>query len=380
MLNHNNNKFKRKNNKNIKYRNPIISVPQYELSHHYEAIYSNFQTKSSSLHPNKIIFQPGSLNSKLTSNNNKLSYISSQNKKSVIQNNTKNNNNSSINNNSSFKENNNNPIKHKSKSCNDLPLFTNKPSLNKHSLRIANKLEPSINRLLKTKKRSISPCSQNQNYYSNSLNNYNCEYSQEQIKPTPKSFQLLYEKGIEHYNNIHQTYLNNKKEKENNSDIYINKPKINKNDSSFANNKKVVYKGLNYTKQSRWKEKILKANELKKIKNEGNELRNCTFTPHIEHLHIKNDEKIITKNIAGVNDYVKSRRRMILLKNQNENSFNNKKHINEFTITITKPKDFALSKSKTNSKNNSVGFHLINQSRKDYGTDEFFKNEFSVLI
>jgi hypothetical protein len=140
MLNHNNNKFKRKNNKNIKYRNPIISVPQYELSHHYEAIYSNFQTKSSSLHPNKIIFQPGSLNSKLTSNNNKLSYISSQNKKSVIQNNTKNNNNSSINNNSSFKENNNNPIKHKSKSCNDLPLFTSKPSLNKHSLRIANKL------------------------------------------------------------------------------------------------------------------------------------------------------------------------------------------------------------------------------------------------
>ena len=347
MLNHNNNKVKHKNNK---YRNPIISVPQYELSHHYEAIHSNFQTKSSSLHPNKIIFQPGSLNSKLKSNNNKLSHISSQNKKSVIQNNTKNNK----------------PIKHKSKSCNDLPLFTNKPSFNKHSLHIANKLEPSINRLLKTKKRSLSPYIQNQIYYSNSFKNYNCEYSQEQIKPTPKSFQLLYEKGIEHYNNIHQTYLNNKKEKENNSDIYMNKPKISKNNFSFANNKRVIYKGLNYTKQSRWKEKILKANELKKIENEGNELRNCTFTPYIERLHIKNDEKIITKNIAGVNDYVKSRRRMILLKNKNENSFNNKNHTNEFAITITKPKDFALSKSKTNSKNNSVGFHFINQSRKDY--------------
>lgn len=373
MLNHNSKKV-HKNNENIKYRNPIISVSRYELSHHYNSIYSNFQTKSSSLQPNKIIFQPGSLNSKLKSNNNKLSHISNQNKKSVIQDNLKNNNNSSI------QENNNKPIQHKSKSCNDLPLFTNKPSLNKYSLRIANTLEPSINRLLKSKKRSISPYIQNKNYYSNSFNKYNCEISQEQIKPTPKSFQLLYEKGIEHYNNVHQTYLNNKKEKENNSDIYINKPKINKNNSSFANNKKVVYKGLNYTKQSRWKEKILKANELKKIKNEGNELRNCTFTPHIESLHIKNDEKIIKKNIAGVNDYVKSRRRMLLLKNQNENSFNNKNHINEFTITITKPKDFALSKSKTNSKNNSFGFHLINQCRKDYGTDEFFKNKFPVLI
>lgn len=58
----------------------------------------------------------------------------------------------------------------------------------------------------------------------------------------------------------------------------------------------------------------------------------------------------------------------------------NKNHTNEFAITITKPKDFALSKSKTNSKNNSVGFHFINQSKKDYGTDEFFKNEFTVLI
>ena len=383
MLNHSNKKVNRKKNGNIKYRNPIISV-KYELSYHYDSIYSDFQTKSSSLHPNKIIFQPGSLNSNLKLSHNKSSHISNQKTKSVIQTNSKNNNNSSINNNSAIKGKNNKTTKHKSfnksKSCNDLPLFTNKPSLNIKSLRIANKLEPSINRLLKSKKKSISPYIQKQNFYSNSFNNYTCEYSQEKIKPTPKAFQLLYEKGIEHYNNIHQTHLNNKKEQENNSDIYTYKPKINTNDSSFSNNKKVFYNGLNYTKQCRWKEKILKANELQKIKNEGNELRKCTFTPHIERLHITNDEKIIMKNIAGVNDYVKSRRRMLLLKSQNDKSFNNKTHINEFTISITKPKDFALSKSKTNSKNNSFAFHVINQSRKDYGTDEFFKNEFSILI
>ena len=264
----------------------------------------------------------------------------------------------------------------------DYNYYAHKPSLDKNSMLIASKLEPSSSRLLKKKKKyykndnSLSPkINSNKNgLYSNSNNNSNSFYNTSQShKSTTKSKRCneLYAKGVEKIQKREKAYKDHKKKEEEEYKQYSFKPKIIKNspliDNSIVKSVSTGNEGAEmYKKQFEWKKKVENENIRKKKKIENMNYQDCTFKPEISHLNIQNDEKFIMKNIDQMNEYVNKRREFIQKKKEFE-EYKNKRlghSSSNFTLKPTIPKEFSLhtanrSHSRSKSKDNQRRDELI---------------------
>ena len=157
-------------------------------------------------------------------------------------------------------------------------IFTHHPKINKKSLLIASKLEPSSLRINR-KKTNYSNYNENKTVvdcYSNLFkdkNNYNYKKikSNNNISPicgNEKSNEL-YIKGMQDLKRKEQTYNENKLKKEEEYKKYPFKPKISKNYSSgglkIQNNKNKVREDM-YKKNKEWKKRLENENISKKKK------------------------------------------------------------------------------------------------------------------
>jgi len=118
-----------------------------------------------------------------------------------------------------------------------------------------------------------------------------------------------------------------------------------------------------YSKQVEWKNRKDEINAKKKQYEEELYIsQNCTFRPDISHEYIKDDEKMIKRNLSDINNYILKRRKMILNK---------------------KEKAFTLRNYKDNSDINSNKYFNRNRNylyRKKYpNTDRIFFNEGTEL-
>ena len=272
--------------------------------------------------------------------------------------------------------------------------FNYKPTLDKKSIKIANRLEPSSQRLLKKKKRikvdnspknnsfySISPCSASNSHKSKNI---------------IKKCNELYSKGVE---NMHKREIMYKKQKLKENEEYKNysfKPKITKNSplldnsvvkttpkSRTSNNTSGNINEEIYKKQFEWKKKVENENIKKKEKIENIKQKEYTFKPEISHLNIQNDEKFIMRNIDQMNDYVNKRREILQKKKEYEDYKNKRLGLNRnFQIKPTIPKEFEFktqnrshSRSKSNSKKNFRENNItVNQKREELKTFGYFND------
>ena len=277
--------------------------------------------------------------------------------------------------------------------------FSYHPKLNKNSLLIAQKLEPSFIRLNKKKKikdnKKIDPKKNYSNLYGISLFNNNASKSNynginffynnkknsigkkdKNKKEIIEKMNNLYLRGVEQRNKKEKIFNDNQKKKEGEYKNYSFKPTINKNihilnfgQSKKKNNSKKEIHNI-YKKQFEWKKKI--ENKINKKKEKKDETMNklCTFKPEICVYNSKNNDVVIPRVLAQMNEYVNKRRKNIKYK-ISEEIYKNKKlggDLSDYTIKSTIPQEFELetemrnrdtSKNKNRSCNN---FHIKNNN------------------
>ena len=276
-----------------------------------------------------------------------------------------------------------------------------KPRLNKKSLEIANKLEPSSQRLMKKKKKYTNEKSKNKDIYNNIY--YNNHSKSNSISPSEKEHlkrcNELYNKGIENMIKREKIFKETKIKKDEEYKNYYFKPKLIKNspiieknniiksNSPSSKNNNNLITDL-YKKQCEWKKKLENENLKKKEKIDNLTKQNCTFKPEISHLKIQNDEKFIMKNLKQMNDYVNKRREV--LEKQKEYEKYKKKRLGEdissYNIKLTIPRKFQLKteeRSRSHSKDNYFDkknysnkyIKDINSEREEMNTYSFFNNQ-----
>ena len=208
-------------------------------------------------------------------------------------------------------------ILEKDKSC------SFRPTLNKKSLKIAEKLEPSTSRLNKkiTKinkdeifdltKKNYSNLFGNKNLkkYKKSENNSNKKLNRS-MEEINKRIDDFYQKQIKAIKQKEKIYNENKLKKEEEYQKYPFHPIINHKKSNITLNKTYINKYINTF------ERLYKTNKTCKRKINFNELKlksneNCTFRPQISPLNIKDDQKMIMNNIIQSNLYIQKRRKNI---------------------------------------------------------------------
>jgi len=261
--------------------------------------------------------------------------------------------------------------------------FTYHPKINKKSLLIASKLEPSSLRITR-KKSNNSHILEEKNvldYYSNLFKDKTYTYKKrvKNLSPscgTEKSNEL-YMKGIQDMKRKEQTYNENLLKKKEEYKNYSYHPKISKTYSNNFNNEKKNKKEKNmediYTKNKEWKKRLEKENTTKKKKFDEIENKKYTFKPEINKLNMQNDVPFIMKNIKQMNDYVNKRRKAIIKKNEDENYKKRRLGLdaNNYNIKTTIPKGFDLKteqRSKSNKKDRDI--NLLNKNMKK--KDEFY--------
>lgn len=180
------------------------------------------------------------------------------------------------------------------------------PVINKNSIKIANKLEPTFIRL--TAKRSKSRT------MLNSLNQSHNSLSKSKDRSTNNSYEAipgkyLYEKGLEKMR-IKDENFKRRTEQTNNSYLqYTYRPDIK---ASMLDKSEVIEDSAHiqsqYEKSVCWKNKV--NNQVWKSKENlsREQMLNCTFSPQIEKKFVSTDEKIIKRNLSQIYDYVKKRR------------------------------------------------------------------------
>ena len=262
-------------------------------------------------------------------------------------------------------------VNNKNNSCNNNIIsnsssnFTYHPQLNKKSILIAKKFEPSFTRLNKKKKvNGISPNPEKYylNLFGNSLlNNKPKQYMNNNIsfyidnknKKTKNIYEKmnnLYLRGMEQKHNREKKVKDSEKKKQDEYKNYSYKPKLNKNipfDKKNGIIKKNKSKRENnfYKKNFDWKKKIEKENSKKKEKKEEiiNEL--CTFKPKTTKFKKNNkNDKNLSKVLEQMNEYMNKRRKNIIYKNSEE-KYKNKKlgiDIDGYIAKSTIPQEFEL--------------------------------------
>ncbi len=278
------------------------------------------------------------------------------------------------NNNNNNNESNDN-IYYKKRTLSKDNLNNFKPKLNKNSLKIANKLEPASQRLIKNKKRKNENSYYNKckEIYNNIYNNNNNNFTNRSNSISPKNSKSkesikhcneLYNKGIENMQKKEKNYKQKLINKQEEYKKFSYKPNINKNsplieknitkkNSSVDNNNNNNKKQDIYTKQCEWKKKLQNENKRKKEIYEKNNFKDCTFKPNISQLNIQNDEKFIMKNLQQMNDYVNKRRENIKKQKEYE-EYKNKRlgQISNHSLKPTIPKEFEFqTRERSHSKN-----------------------------
>ena len=252
--------------------------------------------------------------------------------------------------------------------------FTYHPKINKKSLLIANKLEPSIDRI--TRKKSNNNIIEEKtvlNYYSNlfkdnKIYNYKKKSSTiTNINCGNQKSNELYIKGLQDMKKKEKTYNDNIKKKGEEYKNYSYHPLISK---PCTNKKQKNKKEDIYIKNKEWKMKLENENNIKKKKYDEIENKKYTFKPEINKINIKNDIPFIMKNIQQMNEYVNKRRKVLKQKKEEENYKNKKFYLdtNNYTFKTTIPKEFDLKTEKRSISSNKKK-RDINFIKK-----EFYKN------
>ena len=263
--------------------------------------------------------------------------------------------------------------------------FTYHPKINKKSLLIASKLEPSTLRINR-KKANNSHILEEKNvldYYSNLFKDRTYTYKKKVANLSPscgtEKSNELYMKGMQDIKRKEKTYNENlikKKEEYKNysyhpkiSKTYSNnletKDKTNKNKSNNKKSKEDIY-----TKNKEWKKRLEKENIMKRKKYDELENKKYTFKPEINKLNMQNDVPFIMKNIQQMNDYVNKRRKILKNKKEEEN-YRKKKlglNANNYNVKTTIPKEFDLKteqRSKSNKKERDMNILNKNLKKKD---------------
>lgn len=293
--------------------------------------------------------------------------------------------------------------KKKNNTSNDSTNFSYHPKLNKNSILIAEKLEPSFIRLNKKKKIKNIKESNHKSYYLNLYGNSlsqnittqdinkgiypfkNKENSKKKDKNNQNIFEKmnnLYLRGIEEKQKKEKKYNENKRKKEDEYKKFSFKPYLNKNINIFKidekktstkNNKKNNSKKDNkniYKRQFEWKKKIEKKLNKKKEKNEEIIKKLYTFKPESYTQNYKNNDKYNNIALEQTNEYV-IRRRKYIKEKEKEEKYKNKKlgrNRGDFSIGSTIPQEFELeteirNKDLNKNKNRSCkDFHLKNKA------------------
>lgn len=270
--------------------------------------------------------------------------------------------------------------------------FSFRPELNKKSLLIANKLEPSYIRLNKKKKKinnSMDEREINENYLNlyggrskgkklNVMNNFsplNINNKTNKTSKKNKKDSDLYLRGLESMKKKEKQYNEKKLKEMEEYKKYSFKPKINK---SKNNNIHSITKQKDiYKKNIEWKKKLQNENSKKKKKKEALYDKICTFSPNINKEIIQNDEKMIMRNLRQMNDYVNKRRKILRDKEEEEN-YKNKKlglEATNFSIRPTIPIEYDFyTESKGRSYSSNRICENIEERKKSYSkkNENFF--------
>ena len=266
--------------------------------------------------------------------------------------------------------------------------FTYHPKINKKSLLIASKLEPSTLRINR-KKANNSHILEEKNvldYYSNLFKDRTYTYKKKVANLSPscgtEKSNELYMKGMQDIKRKEKTYNENLLKKKEEYKNYSYHPKISK---TYSNNletkdKTNKNKGKNkkskediYTKNKEWKKRLEKENIMKRKKYDELENKKYTFKPEINKINMQNDVPFIMKNIQQMNDYVNKRRKILKNKKEEEN-YRKKKlglNANNYNVKTTIPKEFDLKteqRSKSNKKERDM--NILNKNLKI--KDEFY--------
>ena len=261
--------------------------------------------------------------------------------------------------------------------------FTYHPKINKKSLLIASKMEPSTLRITR-KKSNHSHIIEEKNvldYYSNLFKDKTYTYKKKVTNLSPscgnEKSNELYMRGLQDMKRKEKTYNENLLKKKEEYKNYSYHPKISKTYSNNLGakgkkNKKEKDKNIEdiYTKNKEWKKRLEKENTTKKKKYDEIENKKYTFKPEINKLNMHNDVSFIMKNIQQMNDYV-NRRRKILKKKKEEEIYKKRKlglNANYYNVKTTIPKEFILKteqRSKSNKKERDINILNKNMKKKD---------------
>ena len=260
--------------------------------------------------------------------------------------------------------------------------FTYHPKINKKSLLIASKLEPSTLRITR-KKSNKSHILEEKNvldYYSNLFKDKTYTNKKKpNLSPScgNEKSNELYMRGMQDMKRKEKTYNENLLKKKEEYKNYSYHPKISKTYSNNFGNKGKKNKNMEdiYTKNKEWKKRLEKENNTKKKKYDEIENKKYTFKPEINKLNMENDVPFIMKNIQQMNDYV-NKRRKILKKQKEEENYKKRKlglDANNYNVKTTIPKKFELKteqRCKLNKKERDI--NLLNKNIKK--KDEFYNN------
>ena len=279
----------------------------------------------------------------------------------------------------------------------DINNFTYHPKLNKRSLLLANKMEPSSIRLNKNKKKiseeELKPKTFYVNLYKHKQNNTPRQISKKKDEIKNKTIydkmNNLYLRGIEQKKKQQKIVSENNLKKENEYKKFSYKPKINKI-IPYYSNKNRTKKSLNiningskiknsdskkelkaksiYEKNFEWKKKLEKENIKKKKINDEKLNSICTFKPNLLDKNIipKSNKKFLNKVLEQMNDYVSNRQRNLKIKKSEENFRKKKFYVSGegYTPRSTIPKEFEFQTEKrehsmSKNKNRSCeNFHI----------------------
>ena len=244
-------------------------------------------------------------------------------------------------NNNKEKDNKNNYMNNTVKICNKINInnknFTYRPKISQNSQKIAQKLGPSSIRLYKKNKKINKE--EIENMANNSYTNLfkakirSCSNSKEKKKNNNSKIQKiinkLYNEGIKDLHNKELIYKENVLKKDEEYKKYPFRPNTSRKRKNKSTNHSFNYESMSleklnndmYTKQIEWKNKKDEYNQKRKQFEEELFLcQKCTFKPNISREFIKDDEKIIKRNLKDMNNYIIKRRNQIY--NTKDNGFN----------------------------------------------------------
>ena len=297
----------------------------------------------------------------------------------------------------------------------DINNFTYHPKLNKRSLLLANKMEPSSIRLNKNKKKiseeELKPKTFYVNLYKHKQNNTPRQISKKKDEIKNKTIydkmNNLYLRGIEQKKKQQKIISENNLKKENEYKKFSYKPKINKI-IPYYSNKNRTKKSLNiningskiknsdskkelkaksiYEKNFEWKKKLEKENIKKKKINDEKLNSICTFKPNLldKNTIPKSNKKFLNKVLEQMNDYVSNRQRNLKIKKSEENFRKKKFYVSGegYTPRSTIPKEFEFQTEKrehsmSKNKNRSCeNFHINkNTNEKKNSKKKLEENE-----